>query len=133
MTASTSVPASNTTYYAHWTIDEYTIRFHANGGHHTDGSDIQTVTKTSGSTLGTLPTVTRTGYTSNGWWTESVGGLSVTTSTIPTGDTTYYAHWTPNSVYYTVTFDLNGGSGTTPAPKTVAAGSSVELPSLASS
>ena len=34
----------------------------------------------------------------------------------------------PASTSYTVTFDINGASGTVPAPQTVKAGSPVELP-----
>lgn len=34
------------------------------------------------------------GYTFNGWYTEPVGGVKITTATVFTGDTTVYAHWT---------------------------------------
>ena len=34
------------------------------------------------------------GYTFNGWYTEPVGGTKVSTSTVFTGSTTVYAHWT---------------------------------------
>ena len=37
------------------------------------------------------------GYTFDGWYTETVGGTKVTTSTVFTGDTTVYAHWTVKS------------------------------------
>lgn len=121
------------TAYAHWTPNTYTITWHPNGG----VDSIPNWSVTYGTTLGShgaLPIPTREGFEFDNWWTSAAGGTQVTASTsVPAANTTYYAHWTPNSVYYTVTFDLNGGSGTTPAPRTVAAGSSVELPSLASS
>lgn len=34
------------------------------------------------------------GYTFDGWYTEPVGGSKISTSTVFTGDTTVYAHWT---------------------------------------
>lgn len=34
------------------------------------------------------------GYTFDGWYTEPVGGTKISTSTVFTGDTTVYAHWT---------------------------------------
>ncbi|MEI7535484.1 MAG: InlB B-repeat-containing protein, partial [Verrucomicrobiae bacterium] len=71
-------------------------------------------------TYGTLATVTRTGYTFNGWFTATGGGgsqvLSSTTVTITTAQT-LYASWTPNT--YTVTFDGNGGGTPSPTSKSV--------------
>ena len=60
-----------------------------------DNSSNQTVvTKNYGSTLGTLPTEpTREGYVFDGWYTDPVGGTKISTSTVATTDTTYYAHW----------------------------------------
>lgn len=51
-----------------------------------------------GSTYGTLPTPTRTGYTFDGWYTAATGGTKVTSSTTVTtsGNQTLYAHWTCN-------------------------------------
>lgn len=56
--------------------------------------------------LGTLPTLTRTGYTFNGWFTGVNGGTQVTESTVFSGTqvTRYYAHWTANPYY----LDING-------------------------
>ncbi len=66
-----------------------------------------------GLTYGTLPTVTRTGYTLAGWYTAASGGTKITSSTtMSTGSNhTLYAHWTANT--YTVTFNANGGSCST--------------------
>ena len=38
--------------------------------------------------------LTMEGYTFDGWYTEPVGGSKISTSTVFTGDTTVYAHWT---------------------------------------
>ncbi|HCJ31386.1 MAG TPA: hypothetical protein DHV70_00595, partial [Firmicutes bacterium] len=54
--------------------------------------------KTYGTTFGTLPTDSREGYTFSGWYTASTGGTQISSTTsVPSKDTTYYAHWTPNT------------------------------------
>ena len=60
----------------------------------------------------TLPdNPTRTGYTFSGWYTEKDGGDKVENGKVISSDITLYAHWTP--ITYTVSYDGNGGSGTT--------------------
>ncbi len=81
-------PTANTTYYAQWTPNNYTISYNGNGGSSTSQ------TKAYDSTLGTLPTPTRVGYNFNGWYTAKTGGSKVTTGTKVAGDATYYAQWT---------------------------------------
>lgn len=51
---------------------------------------------TIGGTYGTLPTLTRDGYTFCGWFKDSNGGAEVTSSTIvsDTSNHSLYAHWT---------------------------------------
>ena len=85
------------TYYAHWTPNQYTATFNANGG---DGG----VTKTQdcGTSL-SAPTVTRTGYTFANW-SPSVP------LTMPAESLTYTAQWQANE--YRVAFNANGGAGT---------------------
>ncbi len=90
---------NNVTLYAHWTPNTYTVNFNANGG------EVAT-TSTSvifDTTYGTLPTPTRTGYTFMGWYTDSVNGNKVESSTAVTiADTqTLYAHW--EKIVYNVT------------------------------
>ena len=65
-----------------------------------------------GSTFSSLPTITRTGYTFAGWYTEDGSQQITVGSTIPETSTTYYAHWTINS--YTITFNTDGGSAISP-------------------
>lgn len=86
----------------------FTVTFNANGG--TTPTASKSVTY--GSTYGTLPSPTRTGYTSLGWFTS--GGTQITSSSTVsiTANQTLDAHWQANS--YTVTFNANGG--TTPTP-----------------
>ena len=87
-------------------MNAWLVTFNANGGM---GGTTRSVKK--GNTLGTLPSTSRTGYTFQGWYTDPVNGTKVTTSTKPTSDVTYYAHWQVNQ--YTLTFDANGGTGGT--------------------
>lgn len=86
-----------------------TITFDAN-----DGTTPDAYAKVvSGSAIGTLPELTREGYTFLGWYTEKDGGVQVTTSTVITEDLTIYAHWnvTENgNGTYRITFDKNDGS-----------------------
>ena len=87
----------DTTYYAHWTINQYTVTFDANGG--TGG----TTTQQNYGTSISEPIVTREGYLFNNWY-------PAVASTVPASNVTYVARWVANS--YTITYDANGGSGT---------------------
>lgn len=91
--------------------NNYTVTFNANGG-----SSNSSVVKEHGSQLGTLPSVSRTGYTFTGWYTQASGGTQISSSTTVTGNVTYYAHWNANS--YTVSFNSNGGSSVSSITKT---------------
>lgn len=106
------------TLTAYFTLKSYTVTWNANGGTVSPAS----TTKTHGSTLGTLPTPTRTStaeysYTFAGWFTAATGGTQITTSTTVTKNVTYYAHWTATKRSYTATFNGNGGD--TPSPSTI--------------
>ena len=102
---STTMEAANTTVYAHWSVNAYTLAFDGNGGKASESSrKVQY-----GNQYGTLPTATRTGYAFQGWYTARSGGSQVSSSTtMEAANTTVYAHWTVNT--YTVSFDSNGGS-----------------------
>ena len=99
------------TLYANWIADAVTVTFDAKGGVSTQTSK----TVTFGSTYGELPTATRAGYTFAGWFTEEgIEGTLVTKDTQVTNSNhhTIYAHWTINQ--YTLTFEVNGGTGVEP-------------------
>ena len=51
-----------------------------------------------GTPIGVLPEPTRTGYTFEGWFTEEEEGDKITEDTIVSLETTYYAHWSKNTV-----------------------------------
>ena len=110
-------------------LKSYTVTWNANGGTVSPAS----VSKTHGSTLGTLPTPTRAAtaeysYTFAGWFTAASGGIQISSTTIVTGNVTYYAHWTATKRSYTVTFNGNGGE--TPSPSTITKEYNVALGTL---
>ncbi len=119
---STTVVTGSITYYAHWTpvTTYYTVTFNANGG--TVSPSTRQVA--SGTSVGSLPTPSRSNYTFDGWFTAANGGTQITASTIVTASVTYYAHWTAIPVNYTVTFNPNGGT-VSPTSRVVASGSAV--------
>jgi len=95
------------TFYAVWTIQQYTVTFNANGGSVSPSSS----TVDAGSSV-TLPTPSRTGYTFDGWYTATSGGTylgSGGNTYTPASSTTIYARWTV--IQYTITWNANGGSG----------------------
>ena len=95
---------ADVTFYANW-LENHTVTFNANGG--TPATTTRVVVH--GSTVGKLPVPpTRNNYTFNGWWTTADGGSQITSGQTITGNVTYYAHWSLNTV--TVTFESNGGS-----------------------
>lgn len=125
----TITPLGNISLYAQWKKKEvyYTISFNSNGGSGNMGSK----TVSTGSSV-TLPnsTFTLSGYEFAGWNTNADGsGVSYTNgqNITPSGDMTLYAQWKKKEVYYTITFDSNGGSGSM-SSKTVSAGTSFYLP-----
>lgn len=94
--------AGNVTITAQWIAHTYTVTFDANGG--TCSTTSKTVSY--GSTYGTLPTPTRSGYIFKGWGTsKTYANVTSTTTVSITAAQTLYAVWAVN-----VTIDPNGGS-----------------------
>jgi uncharacterized repeat protein (TIGR02543 family) len=101
---------ANTTLYAQWSINNYTVTFDANTG---SGSMASETEPNNTATALTLNSFTKTGYSFSGWNAQANGGGTAYAdgATYPfTANTTLYAQWSINS--YTVTFDANTGSGT---------------------
>ena len=110
------MPASNVRIYAHWTPLWRNVTWHAGFGWFNN----TTSRLRQGSPLGDFPTLERTGYTLDGWFTEANGrGVEVNPRTlVPDRNTTFYAHWLPNNNQ--LTFDARGG--TNPASRPVQEG-----------
>ena len=108
----TSITA-NTTIYAVYTANTYTVAFNANGGTGTMSNQNFTYGTTQNLTTNAF---TRTGYSFAGWNTKADGTgtsytdkQSVNNLTSTNGETvTLYAKWTP--ITYTVKFNGNGST-----------------------
>ena len=93
---------------------EFIVTFDAGDGTPSVGSMTTTNQK-----LSSLPSASRSKHSFNGWYTEKNGGTKVTTDTVFSANTNVYAHWTYTGgyyspVYYTLTFETNGGDKLSP-------------------
>ena len=101
---STVILASNHTLVAKWSRNKWTVSFSADGG----TGNISSKEILYGDPYGTLPTLTKTGHTFDGWY---YNGTRVTAETLMLVDANHILMpvWTP--VSYTVYFNYNGGNG----------------------
>ena len=98
------------TFYAKWDAEKFTLKWDANGGTITTPGSPAGGEVEAGTPL-TAPTVTKDHYDHTGWTPEEP-------TVMPGEDVTYIAQWTPKE--YTITYNLNGGSGTmTPTRYTI--------------
>ena len=96
----------NKAYTANWQVIEYTITLDTNGG-----PAVSPIKYTVEDSF-TLPYILRPGYEFAGWTLDGSGMLPATPLIIyhgTTGDLRYKAEW--RLAEYTITMDLNGGSG----------------------
>jgi len=122
------ISTADVTLYAIWVADvTYTVTYNLNGGTGTQPEQ--------GTSRGGLPVLlnngqglARTGFIFTGWADTQTGTTPVALPYIPTSNVTLYAIWTSNTTTYTVTYNLNEGTGTTPAPQTATVGNSIRLP-----
>jgi len=97
------------TFYAVWSRISHTMSFQSNGG-----TAVDPVTAFYGTALDAPATQpTRTGYRFNGWFANQSLTQEVTWPYTLTGNVTFYASWSRES--YLVTFDANGGQGSSSA------------------
>ena len=117
LTTSSKVPASATTYYAHWNAKTFTVTYNANGGTVSPA----TTTVTYNAAYGNLATPTRTGLTFKGWngknlfnkdaTPERSGYIQGDGSAVSNSEySTYKINIEPNTTY-TIT---NSGKSTAP-------------------
>jgi len=94
----------DTTLYAKWTINSYTVNYNSQGG-----STIGDANANYNTTITKPESPSETGYTFSGWYKESacINEWDFATDKI-TKDTTLYAKWSINN--YTVVFNSQGGS-----------------------
>ncbi len=94
MTAETTI-SGNVTYYAHYTVNQYTLTWDANGGE-LSGSYTSGLTNC-GAAI-TAPTATLTGHTFIGWNITQA-------ATMPAHDVTYIAQWSVAAKHYLQNID----------------------------
>ncbi|MCO7175459.1 InlB B-repeat-containing protein [Sporolactobacillus kofuensis] len=97
----------NTTLYAKWSKNQYTVTYNSNGG-----SSIANQTVDYENRVSKPIAPTRTGYAFAGWYKDSGLTEPYDFNTPVTENTTLYAQW--NKVLYTITFDSNEGSTVPP-------------------
>ena len=107
---------ANTTLYAQWTVNKYTVTFDKQNG--TGGSN--NVSATYGSAMPSATMPTRAGYTFQGYYDAQTGGNqyykadgSSAKNWDKAANTTLYARWNP--ITYTITYDYAKGEGNNPA------------------
>ncbi|MBQ4310905.1 MAG: InlB B-repeat-containing protein [Oscillospiraceae bacterium] len=112
---------SDTTLYAKWVSNAYTVTFDTNGGDY-----VASMTVNEGECISRFPTCYRSGYTFEGWYYDSSFTRRAQDTAPVYSNTTLYAKWSDST--YTVTFETNGGSYCSPVA--VQAGSYISyLPS----
>ena len=112
VTVSGTAFSANTTLYAVWKVNTYTITYNSNGG----SGSMSSTSFTYGTNFALRTnTFTRAGYTFLGWSTSSsatsatyTDGVTVS-GTAFSANTTLYAVW--QAIPYTITYNSNGGSG----------------------
>ena len=88
-------------------VSNITVSLNANGGSVSPSA----LTIKAGSSYGSLPTPSRSGYIFNGWYNAASGGTKVSGSTnAGSKNHTLYARWTKQEAKsHTLTFNANGG------------------------
>lgn len=120
------MPSSNVTLYAEWSAipaDQYYVTYDKNGA--TGGSvPVDSTFYANGDTVTVLDNIgglTQSGKSFNGWNTAANGSGTAraadATFNMGTANITLYAQWV-TATTYTVTYNANGGSGTTPSSQT---------------
>ncbi len=84
------MPSKDTTIYAKWNVNTYTITFVTTTGSAPNAVDIQY-----GAAYGELPVLSDTSMSFKGWFTQQIGGEQITADMIFTGteDQKLYARW----------------------------------------
>ena len=123
----------NRTYWAKWTINQYTITYDLDGGTAEGNPDTYTIE----TGAFTLKNPTKSGYTFTGWSGTGLDGENNMTVTIPTGSTgerSYTAHWRYNgggsggSSSYPITIPGKTENGTvTVSPRSAEKGDTVTI------
>ncbi len=97
------LPTADVTIYAAWQAATFTVAFESNGG-----TEYEDVTVTGAAV--NLPVPAKEHATFMGWYDNAeFTGSALSGAYVPAANVTLYAAW-QEDVYYTVTFDSNGGT-----------------------
>ena len=112
-----TVQTSDINFWAAWTPNTYTITYDVNGatGSPSKSSDSYTV-GSSVARLALVGTLAKSGYNFGGWATQAVG-TPISDSFTVAANTKLIAQW--NIASFTLTYDLDGGTGTVDTPTAV--------------
>ncbi|WP_168735956.1 InlB B-repeat-containing protein [Cohnella fermenti] len=110
----------DTTLYAKWTPNSYTVSFNVDGGSAVANQTVSYLGMASEPT----PAPTKPGHTFGGWYADEELTTAFDFAAPITGDTPVYAKWTANS--YTVSFNVDGGTAV--ADQTVSYGGTAGEP-----
>lgn len=90
----------------------HTITWNSNGGQYQSETTSKCIPgMTIGSGLdGFMPYACKNGYYFTGWYTDPTGGTQISSSTVPEGNVTYYAHYSDTSLAarHNITCDISG-------------------------
>ncbi|CAM4487163.1 putative repeat protein (TIGR02543 family) [Paenibacillus endophyticus] len=111
----------NTTLYAKWTMNQYTVTFNSNGG-----SDVEAQTIAYGGLVSQPDEPTKQGNTFAGWYSDAGLAIAFSFAAPIEGNVSVYAKWTADG-YTVIAFDSNGGSAVD--SQTVAHGATAAVPS----
>ena len=112
--SSSEPPTSTTSENTSQTLNQHYVYFDLNGYRSIVNPPPQLITE---GEHASAPSITRIGYTLLGWTREGEGTYFDFTNEPITSSLTLYASWVTNT--YTVTFNLNGGTGTLPSPQSI--------------
>lgn len=123
---------NDTTFYAKWIGEIFSITWETNNGILADNAPISVMYLDDL----TFPYITRTGYTFSGWYANSL--YSGTSNAIDSvfnynlkTDSTYYAKFIVNN--YSITWNTNSGTLSATAPSTINYGESIYMPNVSKS
>jgi uncharacterized repeat protein (TIGR02543 family) len=121
-----TMPSSNVTLTAQWSVNSYALTVDLNSG--TGGSGgTASGNIPYGSSVSLMTTApTRAGYNFAGWKRLDTNAMVSTSFAMPANAVTLQAQWSAQPVY-TVTYDLNGGSGSVTDGDSYLAGSTVTI------
>ena len=101
------MPSEDTTIYAKWDINMYTITFETNGG-----TNVGAITQDFNTTIVKPADPSKIGHTFVGWYLDNNTFNYEFNFIVPASDTVVYAKWIVNQ--FTIAFETNGGSGVNP-------------------